>query len=53
MSNRSPNILWTIDYSSMTPITHGWFASYLPGRKQHVVINDRKFDDFHLNCGVP
>ena len=31
---------------------HDWFASYLSGQKQRVVINDRKSDDFHLNCGV-
>ena len=33
--------------------SHDWFASYLSGRKQRIVINDRKSDDFHLNCGVP
>ncbi|PFX29714.1 putative RNA-directed DNA polymerase from transposon X-element [Stylophora pistillata] len=32
---------------------HKWFASYLSGRKQRVLINDRTSDDFHLNCGVP
>ena len=32
---------------------HKWFSSYLTGRKQRVLINDRTSDDFHLNCGVP
>ena len=32
---------------------HKWFSSYLTGRKQRVLINDRTPDDFHLNCGVP
>ena len=30
-----------------------WFALYLSGRKQRVLINDRTSDDFHLSCGVP
>ena len=33
--------------------SHKWFSSYLTGRKQRVLINDRTSDDFHLNCGVP
>ena len=28
MSNRSPKILWPIDYSSMTSITHRWPIDY-------------------------
>ena len=32
---------------------HDWFASYLSGRKQRVLINVRTSDDFHLSCGVP
>ena len=28
-----------------------WFASYLSGRKQRILIN-RTSDDFHLSCGV-
>ena len=32
---------------------HKWFASYLSGRKQRVLINDHTSDDFHLSCGVP
>ena len=32
---------------------HKWFASYLTGRKQRVLINDHTSDDFHLSCGVP
>lgn len=35
-----------IDYSWLVCVLSAW-------SKQHVVINDRKFDDFHLNCGVP
>ena len=30
-----------------------WFVSYLSGRKQRIVINDRKSDDFHWNYCVP
>ena len=32
---------------------HKWLLSYLTGRKQCVLINDRTSDDFHLNCSVP
>ena len=32
---------------------HKWFASYLTGRKQRVLINGHTSDDFHLSCGVP
>ena len=32
---------------------HKWFASYLSGRKQRVLLSDRTSDDFHLNSGVP
>ena len=32
---------------------HKWFASYLTGRKQRVLINDHTSDDFHLSCGIP
>ena len=32
---------------------HKWFASYLTGRKQRVLINDHTSYDFHLSCGVP
>ena len=37
----------------ITGSAHKWFASYLTGRKQHVLINDHTSDDFHLSCGVP
>ena len=33
--------------------SHKWFSSYLTGRRQRVLINDRKSDDFYLNCDVP
>ena len=30
-----------------------WFDSFLSGRKQGILVGDKTFDDFNLNCGVP
>ena len=41
------------NYFGIIDPAHKWFASYLSGRKQSVLINDYTSDDFHLSCGVP
>ena len=30
-----------------------WFDSFLPGRKQRILVGGKTSDDFNLNCGVP
>ena len=30
-----------------------WFASYLSGRTQRIMINELQFKPFKLECGVP
>ena len=41
------------NYFGIIGSAHKWCSSYLTGRRQRVLINDRTSDDFHLNCGVP
>ena len=30
-----------------------WFDSFLSGRKQRILVDDKTSEDFNLNCGVP
>ena len=30
-----------------------WFSSFLSGRKQRILVDEKTSDDFNLNCGVP
>ena len=30
-----------------------WFYSFLSGRKQRILVDDKTSDDFNLNCAVP
>ena len=53
----------TIEYSILLTILQqdfgavgtalNWFDSFLSGRKQGILVGDKIFDDFNLNCGVP